>query len=116
MSKRRPPAGAPFTRNKSETGSEKKRQRAEWPPSDPGEEFSYTLTDQESLDDMLQVAGREVKGICAKGLYGNVAQAIENNHPQGVNEHNFSVSAGKYCVAHPLTTAGGMQKCWPSTL
>jgi len=114
MSKRRPPAGAPSTKDKSETGSEKKRQRAEWPPSEPGEEFSYTFTGQESLglsaDDMLLIAGTEVKGICAKGQYGNVAKAIKNHHPHGVNEHNFHVSAVKYCVAHPLITAGGMQK------
>jgi len=59
---------------------------------------------------MLQVAGIEVQGICAKGQYGNVAQAIKNNHPHGVNEHNFLVSAVQYCVAHPLITTGGMQK------
>jgi len=87
-------------------------------PSEPGEKFSYTFTGQESLglfaDDMLQVAGREVKGICAKGQYGNVAQAIKKNHPHGVNKHNFLVSAVKYCVAHPLNTAGGMQKFFSS--
>jgi len=64
MSKRRPPAGAPSTKNKMETGSEKKRQRSEWPPSEAEEECSYTLTGQQSLgfsaDDMLQVVGREV--------------------------------------------------------
>jgi len=71
MSKRRQPAGAPSPKSKSETGNEKKRPRGEWTPSQIGEEFSYTFTSQESLglsaDDMLQVAGREVKGICAKG-------------------------------------------------
>ena len=64
MSKRRPPAGAPSTKNRLETGSEKKRQLSEWPPSEPDEECSYTWTGQESLgfsaDDMLQVVGREV--------------------------------------------------------
>jgi len=118
MSKRRPTAGAPSTKSKSETGSEKKRPRAERAPSQIGEEFSYTFTGQESLglsvDDMLQVAGREVKGICAKGQYGNVAQAIKNNHRHGVNEHNFFVSAVKYCVAHPLITTGGMQNSFSS--
>jgi len=63
MSKRGPPAGAPSTKRKSETCSENKRPRAEWPPSQIGEEFSNTFTGQESLglsaDDMLQVAGQE---------------------------------------------------------
>ena len=112
MSKRRPPAGAPSTKSKSEAVSEKKRPRAELPPSQIGEEFSYTFTGQESLgvsaDDMLQVAGTEVRGICVKGQYGNVAQAIKNNHPHGVNEHNLLVSAVKYCVPHPLIITGGM--------
>jgi len=105
-------------RNTTETGSEKKRERAEWPPSELGEEFSHTFTGQESLglstDDMLLIAGS--KGICAKGQYGNVPQAIKKNHPlsHGVNEHNCLVNAVKYCVAHPLITAGGMQKFFSS--
>ena len=68
MSKR---AGAASTKDKSETGSGQKRQRADWPPSPPGEKFSYTFTGQETLglsaNKMLKVAGRPVKGMCEKG-------------------------------------------------
>ena len=43
-------------------------------------EFSYTFTDQETLglsaNDMLKVAGRQVKGMCAEGQHSNVAQAV----------------------------------------
>ena len=109
MSKR---AGAASAKDKLEMGSGQKRQRADWPPSLPGEEFSYTFTGQETLrlsaNDMLKVAGRQVKGICAEGQHGNVAQAIKHNHPHGDNDHNFLKSADKYCLAHLLVAAAGM--------
>ena len=79
-----------------ETGIGKKRQQADWPPSQPGEEFSHcdTFTGPEtqglSADDMLKVAGRVVKGMCAEGQHGNVAQAIKHNHPHGDNATIFS--------------------------
>jgi len=57
---------------------------------------------------MLKVAGRQVKGICAEGQHGNVAQAIKHNHPHGDNDHNFLKSADKYCLAHLLVAAAGM--------
>ena len=47
MSKR---AGAASTHDKSETGSGKKRRRADWPPSRPGEEFSCTFQTHKSRD------------------------------------------------------------------
>ena len=54
MSKR---VGTASTQDKSETGSGKKRRRADWSPLQPGEEFSYTFTVQEflrlSANDML---------------------------------------------------------------
>ena len=66
MSKR---AGAASTQDKSETGSGKKCWRADWPPSQPGEEFSNTFTGQETLrlsaNDMLKVAGRVIK-LCGE--------------------------------------------------
>jgi len=88
MSKR---AGAASTKDKSETGSGKKRQRADSPPSQPGEKFSYTFEGQVtlrvSINDMLKVANRVVKGMCAEGQHGNVAQAIKHNYPLGDNVH-----------------------------
>jgi len=44
--------GAESTQDKSETGSGnlKKRRRADWPPSQPGEEFSYTFQTRKSTD------------------------------------------------------------------
>ena len=104
MSKR---AGAASSNDKSETGSGKKRQRADWPPSQSGEEFSYMFTGQETLglsaNDIIKVC------MCAEGQHGNVAQAIKHNHPHGDNAHNFFKSAAKYCLAHPLIATAGMQ-------
>jgi len=66
MSKR---AGAASTHSKSETGSGKKRQRANWTPSQPGKDFCYKYTGQETLrlcaNDMRKVAGRVVK-VCGE--------------------------------------------------
>ena len=56
MSKRQVPAErAASTKNKSEMGSEKKHQRAEWPPSEPGEEFLYTNLQVKKLCYSLQM-------------------------------------------------------------
>ena len=93
-------------------GSGQKRQRADWPPSLPGEEFSYTFTGQETLrlsaNDIIKVC------MCAEGQHGNVAQAIKHNHPHGDNAHNFLKSAAKYCLAHPLIATAGMQTFFKS--
>jgi len=66
MSKR---AGTASTHNKLETGSRKKRQRADWSPAQPGEKFCYTYTGQQTLrlsvNDLLKVAGRVFK-VCGE--------------------------------------------------
>ena len=63
---------------------------------------------------MLKVAGRVVKGMCAEGQHSNVAQAIKHNCPHGDNKNNFLKSAAKYCMAHPLVAAAGMQTFFQS--
>jgi len=63
---------------------------------------------------MLKVAGRVVKGMCAEGQQGNIAQVINHNHPHSDNKNNFLKGKVKYCMAHPLVEAAGMQTFFQS--
>jgi len=76
------------------------------------------ITGQETLgisaNDMVKVAGRVVKGMCAEGQHSNVAQAIKHNYPHGDNKNKFLKSAAKYCMARPLVAAAGMQTFFQS--
>jgi len=111
MSKR---AGAASTNDKSETGSGKKRRRADWPPSQPGKEISYTFTAKKLWDSpqmICQLLQAEWSRACVqKGSTATMPKQSSTIILTVTMPTIFSRREAKYCLAHPLVAADGKNK------